>query len=140
VAVTPAVDMPDTGKATPEQIQIRFQICLWSFSFDSVFLPYSVQCEKIYSIIKAIIKICALIFGAGLLIPFSCTSSIMAGMLLFIELDTRDLTKGEKPYSTFYVLVLPSGKKGSLEYLSLNQIDPSYNEGYCNIPSIDKKR
>ena len=69
--------------------------------------------------IKATVKICALIFGAGLFIPLSCTGSMMAGMLLFIELDNRDLSKGEKPHSIFNVLALPSGKNGSFEYLAL---------------------
>ena len=58
-------------------------------------------------------------------------------MLLFIELDTRDLTEGEKPYSSFYVLALPPEKNGPPEILPFYRIDPACIEWDCNVRPIN---
>jgi hypothetical protein len=86
---------------------------------------------------KAFLKFWALILGAGLFFAFSFTVGIIAGMLLFIELDTRDLTKGEEPYSSFYVLALPPGKNGPPEILPFYRIDPACIEWDCNVRPIN---
>ena len=85
---------------------------------------------------KAFLKILALFLGSAMFIPFSCTGSTVAGMLLFIELDARDLTKGEKPYSEFSVLALPPDKNGAPEILPLYSIDPACVDWDCDVRPI----
>ena len=82
---------------------------------------------------KAFLKIWALFLGSGLFFAVSLTIGEVAGMLIIIELDTRDLTKGEEPYSSFYVLGLPREKNGSPEIIPYYCIDPADIDCDCNI-------
>ena len=101
------------------------------------FLLFNVQRVKIFIMVKAFLKFWALILGAGLFFAFSFTVGIIAGMLLFIELDTRDLTEGEEPYSSLYVLALPPEKNGPPEILPFYRIDPACIEWDCNLRPIN---
>ena len=86
---------------------------------------------------KVLFKICAFILGSALFIPFSCTGSAVAGMLLSVELNARDLSNGEKPYSSFCVSALPQGENGRPEIVPLDRLDPAYLCGGNNIQPIE---
>ena len=97
------------------------------------------QCAKILSMIKAFAKFCALILGSGLFFPFSCTSSFIAGAFLFVELDARDLTKGEMPFPGFDVGVVSVNENRSVVFFPLDRIHPSYKDkdSYYDLPLMD---
>lgn len=71
------------------------------------------------------LRICALILGSVLFLPVSCTCSLFVGTLTMIELDARDISKGDRPHPLFYVIASEAKKNGSLVAMSLKSIEPS---------------
>ena len=101
------------------------------------FLLFARAYAKIIFMGKVLLKICAFILGSALFIPFSCTGGMIAGMFLSVELNARDLTHGEKPYSSFCVLALPAGENGPSEIVPLDRLDPAHLCGDSNIQPIE---
>ena len=73
----------------------------------------------------SLLRICALILGSALLIPLSCTGGLVLGTFTLIELDERDISKGDRPHSRCYVIASRQEENGSPVPISLSEIKPS---------------
>lgn len=69
------------------------------------------------------LRTCALIFGSALFFPISCTGALFVGTRTLIELDARDMSRGDSPHSRFYVVVSSPNREKPLSAIVLDDIE-----------------
>ena len=64
----------------------------------------------------SILKLFGLILGSGLFFPVSCSTALLVGIEMNSFLFARDMSRGDKPQSPFYVLAtVPTGNISPIE-------------------------
>lgn len=74
-----------------------------------------------------LLRIFAIIFGAPLFIPVSCTVSAIPFLNMHVENDARDISSGDKPHRAFQV-VLHNNVENKLVGYRLESLDKLNNE------------
>ena len=70
-----------------------------------------------------LLRLAALILGAGLFFPISCASFLIVGPHALSRLDERDVSKGDAVHSGFTIAVEPGEAGSSFRVLKLSELE-----------------